>query len=109
MSADIQKALEDRVKVMDHLRVVLSSSGYNRTEEGIHELMARLRSEGGVQREEFVIALLMAAVSLDTSDDLSQARFARFMKILASVWETIVTAKLDAEKLTFMQAGGVFV
>jgi hypothetical protein len=107
MSADIQKALEDRTKVMEHLRAVMSSDGFRRTEEGIHALMTRLRTEGGVQREEFVIAGLVAIVSLDTSDDLSPARFGRFMRVLASVWEVVVTARIDAERAAFAQAGEV--
>ena len=106
MSTDIQQILEDRTKVMNHLRAVLSSTGYHRTEEGVHDLMTRLRAEGGVHREEFVIALLMAAISLDTSDDLSPARFGRFMRIIASVWETVVSARIDDERALFEKGGG---
>jgi hypothetical protein len=107
MSADIQKALEDRTKVMEHLRAVMSSTGYHRTEEGIHALMTRLRAEGGVHREEFVIALLVSSISLDTSDDLSVARFGRFMRIIASVWETVVGARIEDERDAFAKGGGV--
>lgn len=107
MSKDIQKALEDRTKVMEHLCAVMSSPGYHRTEEGVHALMTRLREEGGVDREEFVIALLMACVSLDTSDDLSMARFGRFMRVLASVWETVVSTRLEETRAEFVAGGGV--
>lgn len=107
MSADIQKALEDRTKVMEHLRAVMSSPGYHRTEEGIHALMTRLRAEGDVHREEFVIAMLVSIVALDTSDDLSMARFGRFMRILASVWETVVSTRIEETRAEFIAGGGV--
>lgn len=103
---DIQKAIADREAVMAHIRKVLSSPGYSRSSDAIEAAMNRLRAEGGIDREEFVIALLFVAVSLDTSDDLSPARFGRFMRVMTSTWETVVTARAEAERSEFIKAGG---
>lgn len=106
MSDELKQAMESRERVLAHLKTVMGSKGFVRSNHAIAGLTESLRAEGGINREEFVIALLLAAVSLDTSDDVSVERFGRMMRLVTSVWETVVVTRLEETKAEFAKGGG---
>lgn len=96
---------EETVKTRDWVVKVVERENFDRASDALDETIQRLRARG-CDRDSFVIAAFVAAISVDLSDDVSPERLIDLLRKFVICGETVIKKRRDEAMDEVIRAGG---
>lgn len=103
--AIFQSHLDEAQKTRDWVAKVLKTRHFGQAADALDEVVRKLRAEG-CDRNAFIIAALMATISVDLSDDISTERLVDLLRKFMACGEAVINARRTGELTEIIGSGG---
>ena len=96
---------EETMKTRDWVVKVVERKNFDLASDALDDVVVKLRARG-CDRDSFVIAAFVAAISVDLSDDVSSERLVELLRKFVICGETVIKKRREEAMDEVIRAGG---